>query len=121
MDLSEVVESLAAWAEEHRLVEQAHAELDRWLQSRGGSVGTFSGQEIQAALHEQSLVFRTGRHPVEPVIVTCLALSVYDGECPLGTFRLLTDLQGHRHGIEVELGAEVALDGLGGHVWRFYE
>jgi hypothetical protein len=121
MEMPQVVEVLLAWSERHRLEEKAAAQFEQWLNSRGGSVGDFSRSEIQVALFDQLLVFHGGQYATQPMVVTCLALAVYDGECPLGTFKLLTDLDGQQCGIVVELGAEVALEGLGGNVWRYYE
>ena len=120
MELTGVIDTLRAWEEQERLQDQAFAAFEQWLESASGPIRTFSRPEIEVTFHNQSLVFRSARSTPD-VVATCLALSVYDGECPLGTFKLLTDARGRRCGIEVELGSEVAVECFHGHVWWFYE
>src|SRR5688572_3690052 len=111
--MDEVARVLFAWSHRHRLAERALAEFAAWLAWDGGAVGDFGRADIRAEVWEQALVFRRGPHPGPPRVVTRLALSVFDGDCPLGTYDLVTDLNGVGVEEAVELGAEVALDDLG--------
>jgi hypothetical protein len=121
VEFTEAVQLLLAGSEDHRLVERAFAEFDRWLDWQGGTVGGVPRTALEVSFWEQSLYFRTEVPLSRPRIVTCLLFRVRDDDEGLsGRYQLLSGLGGEVFGEIVDLDGEVPFETLGRGAWAFY-
>ena len=122
MDIPGLTEQLRSWAERQSLVARTLEGFDDWYSRKGERAARFPRSEVTVIYSDQALQFHfAGDDLIPPRIAVHLALFVYEGECPLGSYTRWFDLEGRAIEEDVELGAETPLEELGGSTWRYSE
>lgn len=120
VEFSEAVRQLLSESECHRLVEQAFAEFDRWVDFQEGAVGGVPRAALEVTFWEQSVVLRTEVPPTRPHVATTLRFKVREDDDGLsGRYQLLTGPAGAVIGERVDLDGAVPFESLGPGAWVF--